>query len=222
MPFQIVRNDITKVEADVIVNTANPNPKIGSGTDFAIYNAAGKDKLLAERMKIGPIKRGDIAVTPAFDLKAKYIIHAVGSGWLDGKHNEINIVRSCYAKSLAKAKELSAKSIAFPLISSGNYGFPKQLALDIALSEIGKFLLLNDMQVYLVVFDLTSFELSKELTRLLCNSVCISSFMTIGLHRALHRLYKAFFFKGTYYPCNGLNSLYTAFLSHCRLLYLDR
>lgn len=164
MPFQIIRNDITKVEADIIVNTANPNPRIGSGTDYAIYNAASKDRLLAERMKIGVIKRGNIAVTSAFNLKAKYIIHAVGSGWVDGNHNEIDIVRSCYAKSLAKAVELSANSIAFPLISSGNYGFPKQLALDIALSEIGKFLLLNDMQVFLVVFELTSFELSLKLT----------------------------------------------------------
>ncbi|MBE6843997.1 MAG: hypothetical protein E7510_14450 [Ruminococcus sp.] len=163
MPFRIIRNDITKVEADIIVNTANPNPRIGSGTDYAIYNAAGKEKLLAERKKIGTIKRGEIAVTPAFGLKAKYIIHAVGSGWIDGNHNEIDIVKSCYAKSLAKALELSAKSIAFPLISSGNYEFPKSKALEIAISEIGDFLLANDMTVLLVVFDITSFELSKSL-----------------------------------------------------------
>lgn len=163
MPFQIIRNDITKVSADVIVNTANPHPVIGNGTDSAIYAAAGKERLLAEREKIGEIARGECAVTPAFGLSAKYIIHTVGPAWIDGNHGEREILHSCYAKSLGKAAELKAESIAFPLIATGVYGFPKDEALNIALSEIGKFLLTHEMEVILVVFDKKSFELSAEL-----------------------------------------------------------
>ncbi len=164
MPFQIVRNDITKVKADVIVNTANPKPVIGSGTDSAIYHAAGEDKLLAERKKIGNIARGNVMVTPAFDLPAKYIIHTVGPSWEDGNHGERDILHSCYAKSLALANMLKAKSIAFPLIATGVYGFPKDEALSIASEEISKFLQDNEMKVILVVFDRTAFQLSKQLT----------------------------------------------------------
>ena len=129
MPFKIVRNDITKVKADVIVNTANPNPICVSGTDLAIYEAAGKEQLLAERTGIGKIARGDIAVTGAYNLKAKYIIHTVGPVWTDGKHQEFEILESCYRKSLQKALNLQCTSIAFPLISTGVYGFPKDKAL---------------------------------------------------------------------------------------------
>ena len=92
MAFKIVRNDITKVEADIIVNTANPQPKCVSGTDLAIYEAAGKEALLAERKTIGPIERGDIAVTGAYNLNAKYIIHTVGPVWIDGNHHELEIL----------------------------------------------------------------------------------------------------------------------------------
>ena len=163
MPFQIVRNDITRVKADVIVNTANPNPVIGSGTDSAIYLAAGEEQLLAERIRIGKISPGQAAVTPAFGLPAKYIIHTVGPVWIDGEHGERDVLRSCYEKSLAKADELKAESIAFPLIATGVYGFPKDEALQIALAEIGKFLLAHDMKVILVVFDRKAFELSGKL-----------------------------------------------------------
>jgi len=163
MPFQIIRNDITKVSADVIVNTANPHPVIGNGTDSAIYAAAGEKLLLAERKKIGEIARGECAVTPAFGLSAKYIIHTVGPIWEDGNHGEREILHSCYSKSLALAADLKAESIAFPLIATGVYGFPKDEALNIALSEIGKFLLTHEMEVILVVFDRKSFELSAEL-----------------------------------------------------------
>lgn len=106
MPFKIIRNNITKVKADVIVNTANPKPIYASGTDLAIYQAAGADSLLAERKKIGDIARGDIAVTGAYALKAKYIIHTVGPVWIDGNHHEFEILESCYAKCLQKALEL--------------------------------------------------------------------------------------------------------------------
>ena len=162
MPFQIIRNDITKVKADIIVNTANPLPMIGRGTDSAVYAAAGVDKLLAERAKIGNIERGQAAVTPAFNLSAKYIIHTVGPSWEGGSHGERDILHSCYENSLTLAADLKAESIAFPLIATGVYGFPKDEALNIALSEIGKFLLTHDMKVILVVFDKGSFELSGQ------------------------------------------------------------
>lgn len=163
MPFQIIRNDITKVKADAIVNTANPKPRIGRGTDSAIYAAAGEEQLLAERRKIGEIAPGEVASTEAFNLDAKYIIHTVGPAWVDGKHGERDILHSCYEKSLALAAELKCKSIAFPLIASGVYGFPKDEALNIALAEIGKFLLTHEMKVILVVFDRKALELSEQL-----------------------------------------------------------
>ena len=163
MPFKIIRNDITKVKADAIVNTANPLPTIGSGTDSAIYKAAGKKQLLAEREKIGIMYLGQAASTPAFKLKAKYIIHTIGPVWEDGNHGERDILRDCYRNSLHLAAELSCKSIAFPLIATGVYGFPKDEALQIALAEINRFLLENDMRIILVVFDEKAFELSAKL-----------------------------------------------------------
>ena len=158
MPFKIVRNDITKVKADVIVNTANPNPICASGTDLAIYEAAGKEKLLAERANIGKIARGDTAVTGAYNLKAKYIIHTVGPVWTDGLHHEFEILEDCYRKSLQKALELKSESIAFPLISTGVYGFPKDKALQIAVSVFSQFLTENEIEIILVVFDKRSFH----------------------------------------------------------------
>ena len=163
MPFQIIRNDITKVHADVIVNTANPQPRFGSGTDSAVYAAAGADKLLAERKKIGDIAPGQAAVTPAFALPATYIIHTVGPAWLDGQHGEQDILRACYENTLKLAAELNAASIAFPLIATGIYGFPKEAALNIALSEIGKFLLTHEMNVILVVLGQEALALSEQL-----------------------------------------------------------
>ena len=165
MPFRIVRDDITKVKADAIVNTANPKPTYGAGTDAAVYEAAGKDKLLAERKKIGDIMPGNIAVTPAFSLKAKYIIHTVGPSWHGGVNGEYDILKNCYRKSLEKANELKCKSIAFPLIATGVYGFPKTEALRIAIDEISSFLMRDDveMDVKLVVFDDKAFRLSKNL-----------------------------------------------------------
>ena len=165
MPFQIIRNDITKVKADAIVNTANPKPTYGGGTDSAIYKAAGEDELLAERKKIGAIKCGDIAVTPAFKLKAKYIIHTVAPAWGGGDKGEFEALKSCYSKSLEKANELGCGSIAFPLIATGVYKFPKSDALRIAMDTISSFLMREDvdMNVKLVVFDDKAFRLSKNL-----------------------------------------------------------
>ena len=141
MPLKIVRNDITKMEADAIVNTANPRPQVGDGVDSRIYEAAGFEQLLAEREKIGYIQRGDAAATPGFNLPAGYIIHAVGTSWSDGNHGEREILKSAYSRSLKLAEELKCKSIAFPLLSSGNYGFPKEEALKIALDTINSFLM---------------------------------------------------------------------------------
>ena len=162
MPFEIVRNDIVNMQVDAVVNTANPNPVIGSGVDSGIHKKAGHE-LLAARRKIGCIEFGDAVITPGFGLDAKYVIHTVGPIWEDGNHGEEQILSSCYRKSLALAKEHECESIAFPLIATGNYGFPKPLALQIAVREISTFLLENEMQIYLVVFGKEAFALSEKL-----------------------------------------------------------
>lgn len=162
MPFEIVRNDIVNMQVDAVVNTANPNPVIGSGVDSGIHKKAGHELLVA-RQKIGCIDFGDAAITPGFDLDARYVIHTVGPVWKDGSHREEQILSSCYRNSLTLAKEHECESIAFPLIATGNYGFPKPLALQIAVREISTFLLENEMQVYLVVFGKEAFALSEKL-----------------------------------------------------------
>ena len=163
MPFEIIRNDIARVRADAIVNSANPKPVCGSGTDTAIYLAAGEKDLLEARQQIGEIARGDAAATPAFALPAKIIIHTVGPIWQGGMQGELEVLASCYRKSLAIAEENGCESIAFPLISTGNYGFPKDEALRIALQEISAFLENHEMLVKLVVFDRKAYELSQGL-----------------------------------------------------------
>jgi len=162
MPFEIVRNDIVNMQVDAVVNTANPNPAIGTGVDGGIHKKAGHE-LLGARKKIGCINFGDAVITPGFGLDAKYVIHTVGPIWKDGNHGEEQILASCYRKSLALAKEHKCESIAFPLIATGNYGFPKSLALQIAVREISSFLLGNEMQIYLVVFGKEAFALSEKL-----------------------------------------------------------
>lgn len=162
MPFEIVRNDITKMSVDAIVNTANPRPVIGMGTDSMIHEAAGPSLLIA-RQSIGRIDVGGAEITPAFNLQAKYVIHTVGPVWDGGSYGEEESLRGCYDNSLKLAVEHKCKSIAFPLISTGNYGFPKDRALQIAISAFSAFLLEHEMQIYLVVFDRTSFKLSEKL-----------------------------------------------------------
>lgn len=162
MPFEIVRNDITKMTVDAIVNTANPRPAIGSGTDAMIHHAAGPE-LLQARKEIGKIDMGCAAITPAFHLQAKYVIHTVGPVWDGGSYGEEKLLRNCYDNSLRLAVAHGCKSIAFPLISTGNYGFPKDKALRIAISAFSEFLLEQEMQIYLVVYDRTSFKLSEKL-----------------------------------------------------------
>ncbi|WP_024865748.1 macro domain-containing protein [Butyrivibrio sp. FCS014] len=163
MPFQIIRNDITKVKADAIVNTANPDVAIGNGVDNAIYNAAGMDRLFAERKKIGPLEPGMVAATPAFDLDAKIIIHAIGTWWEGGDKGEAEILRQCYDKSLKLAADYKCKSIAFPLLATGCYGFPQKLGMEIAVDSFTRFLEENEMEIYLVVFNQSAVRISGEL-----------------------------------------------------------
>lgn len=163
MALQIIRNNIIKVQADAIVNTANPKVAVGRGVDFAIYEAAGREKLLAARAEIGEMEPGSAVYTPAFDLDAKYIIHTVGPAWRGGGYGERETVAACYRNSLKLAKELECESIAFPLIATGTYGFPKDEALRIAIAEISSFLLESEMEVTLVVYDKESFRVSGKL-----------------------------------------------------------
>lgn len=163
MPLEIVRNDITKVKADAIVNSANRHPICGGGTEYQIYEAAGREDLLKAREQVGPLDVAGVAVTPAFALDAKYIIHTVGPKWNDGKSGEIAALANCYRNALEKAKELGCQSIAFPLISSGVFRFPKDYAVRIATQTIGEFLQTNEMLVTLVVFDRKAFDVSEDL-----------------------------------------------------------
>lgn len=164
MPLKIVRNDITHMDnVDAIVNTANPKVAVGSGCDSAIYKAAGMEELLKYRKEnIGPKNAGEVFITPGFNLHAKYIIHAVSPTFLAGK-NESKL-RLCYKNSLVLAKENDITSVAFPLISSGSFGYPREQALAIAIDEINKFLIGNEMLVYLVVFDEGSSSLASRVS----------------------------------------------------------
>ncbi len=163
MPFRIVRNDITKMQVDAIVNTANKKPVFSFGTDLAVYEAAGAEELLAARKKIGELSEGEVAITPGFKLPAKYIIHAVSPVYMGGAADEADKLRSCYEKSLKLALEYGCESIAFPLIATGSFGYPKAEALEIALAVIHSFLMNEDMMVYLVVFDNESVRLSGQI-----------------------------------------------------------
>ena len=162
MAFQIVRNDITNMCVDAIVNSANPRPVVGLGTDSSIHEKAGPE-LLAARQKIGPIAMGQAAITPAFRLPARYVIHTVGPVWDGGSYGEEKLLRSCYDESLKLALEHDCKSIAFPLIATNNYGFPKDKALQIAVAAFSEFLMEHEMLIYLVVFDRTAYRLSEKL-----------------------------------------------------------
>lgn len=163
MPLQIVRNDITKMEVDAIVNAANSHLKMGGGVCGAIFNAAGAKELQAECDSIGGCNTGDAVITKGHKLPAKYIIHAVGPVWNGGNSNEEKLLTGCYKNSLNLAKSYNLDSIAFPLISSGIYGYPKDKAFRVAVSAIQEFLLENDMMVYLIVFDKKAVEISEKL-----------------------------------------------------------
>lgn len=163
MPFKIVRNDITRMKVDVIVNTANEGVTYGDGIDTAVYQGAGEEQLLAARREIGVMEEGDVAITPGFNLPARYIIHAVSPFYEGGDQGEAEKLRSCYSKSMELAIKYKCQSIAFPLISTGSYGYPKEEAMRIAVDEIHAFLLNHDMLVYLVVFDNVSANLGLNI-----------------------------------------------------------
>lgn len=164
MPLKIVRNNIVNMECEAIVNTANAEMIVGPGCDAAIYEAAGYNELFKYRRdNIGPREEGEAFITPGFNLYAQYIIHAVSPYYIDGLHGEDSKLRDCYRNSLNLAYDNSIRSIAFPLISTGSFMFPREEGLRIAIDEINAFLMSHDMLVYIVVFDEASTDLGKRI-----------------------------------------------------------
>ena len=164
MPFTIVRQDITKMKVDAIVNAANTNLQMGGGVCGAIFKAAGAAKLQVACNNLAPIKTGEAVITPGFDLPSKFVIHAAGPVYRNQNAEQCEkLLRSAYMESLRLAIENDCESIAFPLISSGIYGYPKDEALKVATSVIQDFLVDHDIDVTLVVFDKTAFIVSREL-----------------------------------------------------------
>ena len=164
MPFEIVRNDITKMQVDAIVNAASRYPRVNAGVDAAIHKKAGPS-LLEARKEIGYIQPGTAAITPAFMLDAEYVIHAATPIWVGGLQGEVKLLRQAYDMCLNLALKNHCDSIAFPLLASGNHGFPKSKALQVAISAFSEFLMEHEMQIYLVVFGKDSLKLSEKLVQ---------------------------------------------------------
>jgi len=163
MPFKVVWQDITKMQVDAIVNAANTELRMGGGVCGAIFRAAGIAEMQAACDKLAPIRTGEAVITPGFNLPARFVIHTAGPVYRGGGHGEEALLRSCYLSSLRLAADNGCKSVAFPLISSGIYGYPKDEALKVAVGAIRDFLAEHDMEVYLAIFDKETFEISGKL-----------------------------------------------------------
>lgn len=161
MPFEILRKDITEMEVDAIVNSTSPFPSVGGGADFVIHQKAGEE-LLKERASFGMLETTQAIITKGYNLPAKHVIHVVGPIYLDIHDKEEKLLYLTYLNALKLADQYHLESIAFPLISSGTFGFPKGIALDIALKVTKAFLEEHDMMIYLLVYDNESYQASKE------------------------------------------------------------
>ena len=162
MPLKIIRQDITKISCDAIVNPTNKYMLPGGGVDAAIHQAAGPG-LLKYCQRLGGVSVGEARITPAFDLPCEYVIHTAGPEWEDGLSGERVLLRSCYKEAMKLAVRFGCKSVAFPLIASGLYGYPKDKVLKEATEVLSEFLRHHEMDVYIVVYDKTAYSISKEL-----------------------------------------------------------